>query len=628
MGCALACHTSGGSGEPQSRPETAEPKATRPALGRLPASEANGEAATVTYILRFPAPQTHYLSVEARFAFGGKAQIELMMPVWTPGSYKIRDYSRHVESVRAFGPDDGPLPAEKTAKNRWQVQTRGNDLVIVRYDIYCRVVSAQSNWVEPDFAVLNGAAMFMTRPMAMSHPHDLQVELPDTWLQVATSLPPHPSGREHAFRAPNFDTLIDSPLLLGQQRDERIDVGGKEHHLVTLNADKFWDNEAAAYDVSKIVVAHQRFWGSVPYDRYLFLNVLAEARGGLEHDASTLLISSRWKYRVRDGYLNWLSLVSHEFFHTWNVKRLRPKGLGPFDYEKETYTPSLWIAEGFTAYYDDLLVHRAGLSSEKEYLEALSENLRKLQTTPGRTIQPLAEASFDTWIKYHTRAENKRNSSISYYCKGAIVAFLLDAEIRRSTAGRKSLDHAMRLAYDRHAEGPGYTPEEFLAGASEVAGRSLEPWFAHALQTTDELDYEPALKWYGLRFKLRPDKAEGDEKKHRPEPWLGVELEVEDGLWTVSRVRRDGPAFVAGLTPKDELVAIDGYRLGPGGLAERLLQYAPGDEVELLLARQQRLQNLAIKVAETPSNTWQLEAGPKATAAQKARRRSWLHGRP
>ena len=386
-----------------------------------------------------------------------------------------------------------------------------------------------------------------------------------------------------------------------------------------------WDGARSAADVEKIARAHQRFWGVVPYDRYDFLNVLGQGRGGLEHKYSTLMMGNVFASRDAEAYRGWLGLVSHEFFHTWNVKRLRPEALGPFDYENETYTHSLWIAEGITSYYDDLLLRRAGLMDRETYLETLSKNIERVQTTPGRLVQPLAMASFDAWIKYYRWDENSNNTAISYYRKGSLVAMLLDAKIQRMSGGQKSLDDLMRLAYERFSGERGFQTDEFRALASEVAGGSLTEFFAATVDRTDELDFSEALAWYGLRFKAveaddNADSEDADALDHEP-AFLGASV-GDDAV--VQEVRRETPAFAAGLNVDDEIVAIGEHRVTGGQLDERLTRYRPGDEVELLISRRGRLRRLTVTFGEKPTHSFALELLPAPTAQQRGRLTRWL----
>lgn len=568
----------------------------------------------IRYTLRFPAPHTHYVDVEAVYPTGGKPQVELFMAVWTPGSYLVREYERHVEAVAAKGPDGRARAVVKTRKNRWRVDTGGAASLTVSYRVYGREMTVRNNWIEAGFAMINGAPTFLTLADDYHRPHEVRIELAQGWKTSATALMPI-AGAANAYRAEDFDQLVDSPIILGNPVIESFDVDGKAHHLVLEGDPSFYDAKRAAADAEKIVRAAKGVWGQYPYPHYFFLDLVTESGGGLEHKNSAMLMSSRYATRTRRAYVGWLGLVAHEYFHNWNVKRLRPIELGPFDYEHEVYTKGLWIAEGFTDYYGNLLVIRAGLSSPAEYLDDLSGQIEAVQTTPGRLLQPVGMASYDTWIKQYRPDENTANTSINYYSKGAVVAFLLDAKIRRATNGTKSLDDAMRLAYERYAGAKGYTLEQFYQTMSEVAGTDLKPWFATVVDTAEELDYSDALEWYGLRF--RPvDTASA-------RAWLGFASRNDSGRLMVTQVRRGTPAYDAGINVDDEVLAIDDVRVRADGLAARLDQYRPGDKISVLVARRDRLTTLPVTLGAEPGRTWRLEMAPEATAEQKARFAAW-----
>ncbi|HEX3557511.1 MAG TPA: hypothetical protein VIA62_30150 [Thermoanaerobaculia bacterium] len=512
----------------------------------------------ISYTLRFPAPQTHYVEVEALVPADGQPAIELRMAVWTPGSYLIREYSRNVEALAATTESGAVLAAEKTSKNRWRIETHGVPRVVVRYRVYSREMSVRSNFVDAGFALVNGAPTFLTRAGAEGRPHDVRVIPPPDWKVVESPLPASSGsdaggpGGHYAFRAASFDVLVDSPLYAGNAAVHPFEAGGRPVRLVTEGEDPaVWDGPRSAADAAKIFDAQIAFWGGAPFPRYVVFNLLTETGGGLEHRDSCTLMSSRWRARTREGYIDWLGLVSHELFHAWNGKRLRPVELGPFDFETENYTRSLWVVEGVTSYYGDLLVHRAGFSTRKEYLKGLSKTIENLQTAPARKVQPLDEASFDAWIKFYRQDENAANTSTSYYTKGDVVAFLLDTRIRHATAGRKSLDDAMRLALQRYSGERGYRPEELRQTFEEVAGVDLGGWLARAVDTTAELDYREALDWYGLRFvESDGEKEDKAEKKDAnaaelPAAWLGAETEVQGGRLMVTVVKRETPAYEA-----------------------------------------------------------------------------------
>ena len=575
----------------------------------------------IRYTLSFPAPHTHYVEVEALVPTDGKPAIELMMAVWTPGSYLVREFSRHVESVTA---ESGGLArvVVKTAKNRWRVATGGAPAVVVRYRVYGREMSVRTNFIESDFALLNGAPTFLTLADEQPpRPHEVLLKLPPSWQSSMTGLPGPRDGAPHHYIAADFDTLVDSPIVAGNPAIHEFTVQGKPHYLVNVGEGSVWDGPRSADDTRRMVEAHAAFWGGLPYDKYVFINMITEGSGGLEHANSTVLMTSRWRTRDRRGYVDWLSLVSHELFHVWNVKRLRPVELGPFEYERENYTRALWAVEGLTSYYGDLIAARAGVITQEEYLNELSNMVLELQSTPGRLAQPVEEASLDAWIRYYRQDENTPNTTISYYTKGGVIGFLLDLEIRQATNNARSLDDVMREAYRRFGGARGFTSADFRALASEVAGTDLTGWFRRALETTEELDYG-RLGWLGLR--MRPDPGSG-------RPWLGLvvsapgaTLKNDAGRLVVTQVRRGTPAFEAGVNVDDEIVALGGFRVRPDQWDRRLEAFRPGETVPLLVARRERLLTLEVTISSEPGRPWRLEPDPRASAEARARLATWL----
>jgi predicted metalloprotease with PDZ domain len=582
------------------------------------ASGAAQTAEPLRYTLSFPAPHTHYAEVTVQVPTGRQPSVELMMAVWTPGSYMVREYSRNVEAVTAIGPDGRTAAVEKSDKNRWRIATGGAPTVTVKYRVYGHEMSVRTNWIEAGFALINGAPTFMTLADRTPRPHEVVIAPAAKWATSMTGLP-EMTGGPHRYRAPDFDALADSPIVLGNQAVYEFTVEGKKHYLVNEGEAGVFDGARAAKDLEAVVRENLRLWGSLPYDKYLFLNLLTEAGGGLEHKNSTVLMGSRWITRTRRAYVGWLELASHEYFHAWNVKRLRPVELGPFDYETEVHTKSLWIAEGFTDYYGDLNVHRAGLGSREEFLDSLSSKIEELQTTPGRLVQSVELASFDAWIKYYRPDENSTNTSISYYTKGAVAAFLLDARIRKLTSNAKSLDDVMRAAYAKYAATKGYTADEFRAVAEQVAGTSLKGFWDAVVTGTQELEYTEALDVFGIRFRSTAVPAE------RPgRAWLGIETRNDAGRLVVSKVRRDGPAVDAGLNVDDEILAIGDFRIRADRLDTRLEQYQPGDRVTLLVARREQLTRLDVTFGTEPARGWRLEVHPTASDGQQTSRTKWL----
>ena len=571
----------------------------------------------IQYTIRIPQPESHYLEVEAVFP---TAPEELFLPVWTPGSYMVREYSRNIEGLRSEEAD-----IRKVRKNRWVVTAHNPaDEIRLHYRIYCHELSVRTNWADDQFALINGAATFLTSSTSLACEYQVTLEAPADWAGAWCGLP---SGGPNTFSAPDYDRLVDSPILVGSPSVSEFLVEQKPHLFINQGEAGLWDGAKVAADLTTLVEAHRCLWNTLPYEKYLFINLLTGRGGGLEHCNSTVLMCDRYAMRTRRTYIAWLDFASHEFFHVWNVKRLRPAELGPFDYENEVYTRNLWIAEGFTEYYGPLLLRRSGLSTDEEFLgtkhepgqrgvqASLTWFIDELQRTPGRLQQPVSLASFDAWIRHYRPDENSPNVAISYYIKGALIAWLLDARIRKATDDRKSLDDVMRLAYERYSGSRGYTDAQFCTTAEEVAGTDLSAWFDKAVHSTEELDYSEALDWFGLRFK---------PAQICTKPYTGLVAKVAEGRLLISNVLRDTPAAEAGLSADDEILGIDSFRVLPDQWKERLEQYAPGDQITLLVSRNDRLLEKTIRLAQERQRYGQLEVDPDARPEQKEHFRNWL----
>jgi predicted metalloprotease with PDZ domain len=353
--------------------------------------------------------------------------------------------------------------------------------------------------------VLNGPATFITLADGAKRPHEVRLELPEGWTRSMTGLEPAPDGAPNHYRTPDFDTLADSPIVAGNPVVHEFTVEGSRHFLVDVGDLGDWNGTAAADKLATIVAEVAREWGGLPFERYVFLNVFRRGGGGLEHLNSALLTAS--PDSPAEPTLRWLKFVAHEYVHAFNVKRLRPVELGRFDYERPPRTGSLWVSEGLTTYYGDLAVARSGVGSLEDFLAGTSSRIRQLQTSPGRLMQTLEQSSLEVWTNSTSGLGTDPNTTVSYYVKGAVMGLLLDARIRRLTEDTKSLDDVMRLALIRFGGERGFTPEEFAATASDVAGVDLSGWLTRTIRSTDELDYGEMLDWWGLRF-AEPDPAD------------------------------------------------------------------------------------------------------------------------
>jgi predicted metalloprotease with PDZ domain len=557
----------------------------------------------IRYTVRIPQPDSHYAEVTLDAPASGP-RLLFQTAVWTP--YVTREYARNVEDLRA----EGKAAVTKVTKNRWQVETGGAARVRLHYRVYCRAMHVQDCFIDDEFALLNGAPLFLT----LEHhrrPHEVRFELPAGWQKSVTQMAG--AGAPHHYIAPDYDTLMDSPVILGNPSIHTTVVAGKRIHLVNVGDASQWNGEKAVADLARIAEAQSRIWGGFPCEDYYFLNVLSGRGGGMEHRCSTVTMTRPDAAQNPRRYRAWLELLSHEMFHLWNVKRLRPAEITPGEFETEVYPRTLGIAEGFTSYYGPLAVYRAGLMTQKEWLNNLSQQIHELESTPGRRAQTLAMSSFDTWIKFYRPDENSRNTSISYYTKGAVVAFLLDARIRTMTSGRRRLDDAMRRALERNPEERGYTLDSFREAAEEVAGGSLREWFRKHFESTEELDYREALAWFGLEMEYRG--GEGS--------WLGIEMEPRGTRVAVRRVDRDSPAARAGLSVDDELVSLNGTPLTPANAADRLASLQPGARASFELLRRGRRIQRDVLAALAPPVAFQLVVDGRAGGQPARRRESW-----
>jgi len=486
--------------------------------------------APLLYSVSMPAPESHYAEVEVAVPAGPGPSFEMMMPVWSPGYYRIEDYAAHVSDVRARTADGRVLEVERSQKNRWRIH--GSGIVAVSYRVFCNQRSVTTNYVGADYAVLNGAPTFMTLVGPPGkRPHEVRLSLPAAW-QAMSGLATPPGGRGDALWADSYETLVDSPILAGPLHVGEFEVADRIHHVVAAGDMTGWDAAAASADLKTFVEETYRFWGFLPFDKYVFLLAFRQGGGGLEHMNSTLsTVSARMREGGAQERGRWgsLGLLAHEYFHLFNAKRLRPVELGPFDFEKPPATGSLWIAEGLTSYYSGLLLTRAGLRTPDQHLASLSNLIAGLQNAPGRLLQSVEQSSLSVWENSNSGI-NPTATTVSYYAKGNVLGLLLDARIRRITSGRRSLDDVMKLAYRRYAGARGYTADEFRGVAEEIAGVDLRGWFKSSVASAGELDYSELLEWYGLRFTASEGRAGSWLIERRPDATTAQKRNLEAWL--------------------------------------------------------------------------------------------------
>ena len=591
----------------------------------------------ITYTIAMPQPHTHLYEVSVEASGLSGAQADFVLPTWTPGSYMVREYARHVQEFSAEA-DGRPLAWRKAEKGTWRVESAGAERVTVRYKVYAHELTVRTSHLDASHGYFNGATVFMYVPGRTNEPLALHVEAPEGWRVTtgleaqsaerraqnkATATPPssfilHPSS----FVATDYDELVDCPVECGTHRLLTFDVDGIEHRIALWGRGNE-DEARLVADTKRIVETQRDMFGGLPYRHYTFILHLADGRGGLEHRNSVTNLLNRWDFKPARGYESFLGLQSHEFFHVWNVKRIRAAPLGPFDYTRENYTRQLWAMEGVTSYYTNLLLVRAGLMTPARYLETVAEGIVSLQSQPGRHVQSLEESSFDAWIKFYRPDENSSNTSISYYGKGAQVALLLDMEIRARTENERSLDDVLRLLFETYPiSGPGI-PEEggYREAVERVAGSDFGAFFARYIAGTAELDYDAALAHAGLALRWSHKDARPDGQ---PPAWLGINARGENGRLKVASVRNTGPAYDAGVSAGDEIVALDGWRVDEGRLSARVGERSPGDSVTLSVFRRDELLHIPVILAAAPFDKLVLARADRPGAAQERVYREWL----
>jgi len=589
---------------------------------RTPAEPARSEV-MISYDVDLSRTAAHRVTVRMSVRPDGAPALDVALPVWTPGSYLVREFARHVLDLSAADGQGRPLPVEKLDKNTWRVTTRGAELVRVEYELYANERSVRTNHADDRHAFLSPAATFAFVRGRLDEPHRVNVAAPAGW-RVFTALAEEGGG----WRAPDYDTLVDSPIEVGPHRVLDYEQQGVPFRIV-LAGEGDVDEARLRDDTAKVTASVAGIFGALPFERYLFLFELVDSGGGgLEHEDCCVCMVSRWSLAKPSDYRGFLGLVAHEFFHAWNVKRFRPAALGPFDYDKENYTGDLWVAEGITSYYDDLSLLRAGLYPKVEdYLSERAKAFKELAELPGARRMSLARASRDTWIKFYRPDENSSNSSVSYYSKGALVALLLDLRIARLTGGERGLADVLRLGWKRYtAAGEGYPEGALAALASEVAGRDLSGFFADYVEGTAPLEPAADLESVGLRVSVEPETAERDLARDAEgfllAPTLGVNTVDEGGLCKLSVVLEDGAAFAAGLSVDDVILAVDEMRVGPGTLQDRL-DRTRGEPVTLTVWRGQALRRLDVQPRLQRLESWKLVPVEHPTEDQVAAFHAW-----
>lgn len=526
------------------------------------------------------------------------------MPSWTPGSYLVRDFAQHVEAFQAFDSDGRALPFVKISKNQWQIQRQDAAKIRLEYKVYANDLSVRAVYADHEFAFANAPAVFFYLEGFLNEPVTLKIKLPRGW-QLATAK----KDDKGKFTFANFDEFFDTPFLAAAEMDVRkFKVRDTGYRLATIGPHRA-DLERVVKDLQKVIAKQNAVFGSNPCADYLFqLLFIKGSYGGLEHSFSSSNIFDGLSLSDPKRYPILVALLAHEHFHLWNVKRIRPRALGPFDYTRENYTRELWIAEGLTSYYDDHTVYRAGIYDQAGYFEVLSDNIAKLEAGKGAKLNSLSDASFDAWIRFYRPNENSQNVSVSYYLKGGLVMMLLDFEIIKKSQGRHNLDDLMRLIWLDYKKRPelGLTREEFFKRAEELTGGSLAKFIADHIDGTAVIDWAKEFDPFGIELK-EDAKKDGDY-------YLGVTGKESGGKLLIDKIAEDSPAFASILQAGDEVLAANGLRIET---IKQLKDALHERELEVLFARRGKVSRAKVTLTKPPSRQKKLALKSKLTPNEK-----------
>lgn len=581
------------------------------------AAVADAGQASLAYTVSTPDPASHLFHVQLRCDGIGGDAVEFRMPVWTPGYYGVFDFAGNVRNFAAKDGEGRDVAAEKTGPNAWTVRKGGAQGVVVTYQVLATNPFVANAFLDETRGYITPGALFMYVPGHLRTPVTVAIDLNARWHDVATGLEPTPGGAPHTYAAADFDVLYDSPILIGNLESlPTFEIKGVPHRFVGYALGDF-DRRQFVEDLRSVIEAGTEIIGDIPYRQYTFIGI-GPGRGGIEHTNSAAVAFSG-AGSDRAGRNRTLAFLAHEYFHHYNVKRIRPVALGPFDYDRPNLTNMLWVSEGFTVYYEYAMLARSGRMTREELLEALSRTIAASENNPGRHFQTLEASSRDSWTQGpFGRSGQGVSRTISYYDKGAVLGLLLDLRIRHDTNNRKSLDTVMRELYQRYYRqlGRGWTDEEFRRVCEETAGAPLGDLFEYA-STTRDIDYAKHLAVAGLQVAEPHPLREAD---------LGALVEDLNGALSVAFVESGSAAAKAGVAAGDIIASIDGARLDAAGLKAAMAAKAPGDRVRIVTRRGGEERSVDVLLDARLERTWRLIPVPNPTALQASVLEGWLGG--
>ncbi len=560
-------------------------------------------------------PDNHYFHVSLNYSGISSESVDLKLPSWTPGYYMIMDYAKYIVNFRAVSSSGESLSWEKTAKNVWKVRTVNTNSVTVSYDVFSFRTSVADSFLDDGRGFISPTGIFMHPAGKINNPVTVTLIPYEKFSQVSTGLDPV-KEKANTFYASDFDVLYDSPILAGNQEILTFEVNGIPY---TVAAEKLGDINRGKFidDHKKMIESAIAIVGEIPYKHYTFL-IMNKGGGGLEHTNSMAVFSSPSSFNTPEGYKRWLGFVAHEFFHLYNVKTIRPIALGPFDYDKESYTNMLWFSEGVTSYYEGIILNKAGLYSREDALGELKTSIANYENIPGHLYQSVAQSSFDSWILFFNRSENAQNTTISYYDKGCALGMLLDLKIRYESKNQKSLDDVMRSLYqDFYKEKKrGFTDQEFRGVCERIAGSSLSEIFDVYIPTVKDINYTKYLGYAGLTIDTN--------RVVLPGSFLGAAVRENGDNLLITRVESNTPAYIAGLSPQDIIMEIDGKKASAKLLSDLLSSKKPGDVIILTVTHREITNTVEVELGKKTTRSFEIKHIPDPAKEQAALLDKWL----
>ena len=579
-------------------------------------TQLSSASASVQVNINIKQPEHHLAVVELNFDSINEKKINFYLPTWRTGRYETLNLANGIRQFVAKDGQGNELSWQKIDKSTWQVEGTLNKKITLTYQVYANQLAKRTRHIDDSHAFLDSSAVVMYSKESRAEQHTIQLSVPKLWNSFSGL---ETGENSHQFIAKNYDQLVDSPIETGINEHHEFSVDNRQYELVIWGEGNY-DSAKMVEDLQILVKQSKHVWQGYPFKRYVFMvHATSGARGATEHVNSTIIQRSRFKFSTRKDYLSFIAVAAHEFVHTWNVKQYRPAGIVPYDYQQENYSNLLWLVEGSTSYLQYQLLLRGHLMTTDEFFSALAKRITAHSHKPGRESQSVAQASFDAWIS--EGGDYGNNHSVNIYAEGFLASWLLDFDILTKTSLSKSYRNAHNQLYQQHRLPNSYKEEDVLSILKGITGDDYQAWWQENIQGITKIDFPLLLTKAGLKMtyaKSEKDKASGQSKV-----WTGLKVNVKNQDVIVSSVERNSPAWLAGLTTEDIIVAIDGLRMADNKLENRLKDFKPKDTITLSYFRRDQLKTTTIKLAAIAKNKLKIIPIAKASAGQKAFFKAW-----